>query len=517
MADELPWEPDLLSRIHQPTPQQVTATRDPVPFIWESRIPAEKVSIFSGAGGSGKSSLLVGLVLARACGRRFLGKLTRPGATLVVSAEDAVIDYMRKVDAWREVYRDLDPVAIARNLQILPLVGEDFRLVGGRYGGCYVERERVDRLSVAARAMNPRPDLIILETASRFGVGDENSNESAAALIAACERLSSNAQAAVTLVAHVGKAAAREQTVDAYSARGASAFTDNARSALVLGTISPDRAKRLALTADEARDLLIVACPKANLAGRSADIVVERVETVHGLVLRPFEGGGMTMEDRVTAGRVAAMAKREERGRLLRALVLDLTQAGTVVTPRLLRDEQRVALRNIPVREIPEVVEQAVADGWLAVGDIAKKGGGKILLPGSGKRDQVGSSGIALPLEVGSHYKNAESQGNGEVGSSGVRRQSDPHSQVGSQSLSLKETTSDVTTSFPSEINALGQNGVRSGNTGSVTTSTVASNGLFPNIPPGGNGVPKIPPNNSPVAPENKSPNIPAANVPPWA
>ena len=377
---EFPWERDLLSLIYQPTSAEVAATRAPVPFIWEGRIPAGRVSIFSGAGGSGKSSLLVGLVLARACGARFLGKATRGGTTLVISAEDTVIDYMRKIDAWREVYRKIDPVAVARHLKILPLVGEDYRLVSGRYGGTRVEIERVDRLAVAARSLAPRPDLIIVETASRFGAGDENSNESAACLIAACERLASIAEAAVLIVAHVGKTAAREQIVDAYSSRGASAFTDNARSALVLGTISPDRAKRLALTPEEARDLLVLACPKANLAGRSGDIVLERVETAHGLVLRAIDSGGMSDVDAATASAQAARQRRDESGRRLRAVVETLTAAGAAVTTNLLREEHRAATKWIPIRDYQAVIDDAVTDGWLGTVDGPKRG--KAIIPG---------------------------------------------------------------------------------------------------------------------------------------
>jgi hypothetical protein len=503
---EFPWEKDLLSLIHQPTPQEVEATRPPVPFIWEGRIPAGRVSIFSGAGGSGKSSLLVGLALARACGVRFLGKATRPGTTLVISAEDTIIDYMRKVDAWREVYRQLDPVAVARHLKILPLTGEDYRLVGGRFGSTYVERERVDRLAVAARMLDPRPDLIILETVSRFGAGDENSNEGAAALIAACERLSSIAESAVLPVAHVGKASAKEQNVDAYAARGASAFVDNARSALVLGTISPDRAKRLALTPEEARALLVLACPKANLAGRSADIVLERVETPHGLVLRPFDGGGMSDAEAVAVSVQAARQRHVENGRRLREVVASLTAAGVAVTGNLLRDEHRAATRWIPTRDYSEFIEQAVADKWLEYSVGSKRG--RIVVPGPRTSETDGSVGsqpsmirpdqIRLDAAPAGNSTGPNSHGNkmegiiasevvGSVGSSRINSHPDSDARVGSRVLPLKDPTVCDPTTFPNDSAKIGGNG--------------RSSRITPHDPT---------PNGGGSASQNNSPNIPA-------
>jgi len=514
VASDLPWEQDqeITSFIHQPTVAEVVATRDPVPFIWEARIPAGKVSIFSGAGGSGKSSLLVGFALARACGKRFLGRLTRPGATLVVSAEDTVIDYMRKVDAWRETYPDLDPTAIARNLKILPLVGWDYRLVGGRYGGVRVEIERVDRLAVAVRSLDPRPDLIILETASRFGAGDENSNEAAAALIAACERLADIAQAAVLLVSHVGKSAAKEQYLDAYAARGASAFTDNARSALVLGTLAPDRVKRLALTPDEARNLLLLTCPKPNLAARTADIVLERVETIHGLVLRPFDSGGMSDAEAVTASIAVAKIKHAENGRRLREVIVKLTQEGTVVTASLLRDAHRAATRWIPIRDYSELIEQAVEDKWLEYSIGPKRG--RVIIPGpktAAEGRSVGSQPAGVrsdpppPQGVsteGSNGANSQddkikgiraAQAVGSIGSGLIVSHPDSDVRVGSRVLSLEDPTVCDPTRNASDANGLGEK---------AGSSRITAHDPTPNGP--GSASP------------NNSPNIPPTSTLPW-
>jgi hypothetical protein len=395
VSDDLPFIRDFVSLIHQPSPEEILATREPIPFILDRRIPCGKVAIFAGAGGGGKSSILVGLALARATGRKFLGLDTRPGATLVLSAEDNVTDYLRKVDAWREVYPALSPQDIARNLQILPLVGEDFRFVSGRFGNVRVEIERVDQIAIAARAMVPQPDLIIVETASRFGAGDENSNESAAALIAACERLASHTGAAVLIVAHVGKTAARESTIDAYSARGASAFVDNARAALVLGTISQDRAKRLGLTAEEAENLLVLATPKSNFAPRAGDLVLERIETPHGLVLRPYEGGGMSLEEATRASIRQSQERRASNGQRLRTVVENLTASGVMVSFAKLRDDHRAAVAFISIRDLKETIEHAISDGYLTAAQGPKRG--QILLPGSMREvGSVGSSRIVV-------------------------------------------------------------------------------------------------------------------------
>jgi len=334
---------------------------------------------------------VVGLALARATGHPFLGVPTKPGATLVLSAEDSMTDYLRKVDAWRTLYPNLDADAVARNVSIWEFVGEDFRIVGNRFGEVTANASRVDEIVMGVLSLDPRPDLIVIETASRFGAGDENANGAAAALVAACERLAEMTGAAILLLTHVGKAAARSATVDAYAPRGASALTDNARSVLILSDIpkGKDAASRqsqeriLGRPLDDGEDLLVLAAGKSNFAPRAGHVVMERIATPFGLCMKSIGGSRgpsaqSEAEFKATVARVAVEAKstRLTTGAHLREVVAALATEGHTVTAKKLKD-QWATQTGLPARQIGEAVEDAITDGFL---EETKSGRGKACL-----------------------------------------------------------------------------------------------------------------------------------------
>lgn len=434
MADDgIPFRQPLADRLHRPTAEEIQHTRAPIAFLWDRRIPAGKVTILAGAGGTGKSSFLVGLALARATGHPFLGVPTIPGATLFLSAEDSMTDYLRKVDAWRSLYPTLDAEKISRNVSIWEFIGEDFRIVSSRFGEVTANAARVDEIVVGVLSLDPRPDLIVIETASRFGAGDENANGAAAALIAACERLSEMTSAAILLMTHVGKAAARTATVDAYAPRGASALTDNARSVLVLsdiprGTDSAARAAQeriLGRHLDPGEDLLVLAAGKSNFAPRAGHVIVERIATPYGLTMKSIGGsrGASSQsaeEFKATISRVAADARtaRQLQGERLRAIVVELSAAGEVVTARRLREVWADKV-GIPVKRILEAADDAVRDGFLL--ETVGARGMKILTPKfeNGVDFQVGTLKSGGDVS-GGDLPTPQSSG-GDVGSTSLR------------------------------------------------------------------------------------------------
>src|SRR5258707_11198709 len=81
-------------------------------------------------------------------------------------------------------------------------------------------------------------DIVAMDTLSRFSGASENDNVAGAVFISACEAIAKRTGAAVVVLAHTGKQVAREGIVDQYVSRGASSFSDNARSVMVLAAPS---------------------------------------------------------------------------------------------------------------------------------------------------------------------------------------------------------------------------------------------------------------------------------------
>lgn len=378
---EQPGQPfvydNLTSRVASTTAEALADGFEPVPFVWDRRIPCGKVTVFAGAGGGGKSSLLVGLAIARAIGKGLFRIPTMEGSTLFISGEDTPTDYWRRITAWTGQARGVDLGAIARNVKVLDFVGEDYRLVVAKGGDYFIREARVNGIVVAARSMIPRPSMIVVETASRFGAGDET-NGSAAALVNACESIARQTGAAVVLVAHVGKSHSREQTIDAYAARGGSALADNARAVLVLSEMPKDPGRQKEILGRKLRDgerILVLAAPKENFAPGSAPILLQRFPTPQGLVLREYvdlqaasaeDDARVPDAETVEAAALSAEARRAAWGNKLREVVALLAARGVTVGTKALKGaEYATLLSPIPARAISDAIVNAIEDGYL--------------------------------------------------------------------------------------------------------------------------------------------------------
>src|SRR5947207_15673208 len=98
----------------------------PVPereWIIRDRIPAKTVTLLSGDGAVGKSTLALQLGTARALGRDWIGKMPTAGRTLYLSAEDDEDELHRRLDDIRSHYgATFDDMA---DFNLVDLVGEN--------------------------------------------------------------------------------------------------------------------------------------------------------------------------------------------------------------------------------------------------------------------------------------------------------------------------------------------------------------------------------------------------------
>lgn len=264
-------------------------------YIWEYRIPrgSRVAGSLSAAGGTGKTSMLMGLALARAQGKDYLGIKTRPGSTVFLSSEEKAEDYERKVKAWSLNDLSFDYEAVARSILVIDVVGRGLKLATVERGRYQTNQEDVRQLAEVIRARAPGADLVVMETASRLG--PDETNEGHAALVTACEELSGLVGATVLVVGHVSKAAARERNGDAYSGRGGSSLTDNGRFSLTLTRFPTDapaqnREVGRSVPHEIAERLLVFKSPKVNAAKPQPGVILECVgHGDWGLTVVPFD------------------------------------------------------------------------------------------------------------------------------------------------------------------------------------------------------------------------------------
>jgi len=238
-----------------------------------------------GAGAAGKSYLAMQTAISVAAGEDIWGIWAgaeaapiAPGSVLYLSLEDPTI-----VLRWRlsQIGRHLprwlrdDPEAKAR-VMIQSLHGVGLQ-VARKIGGEIIPEQRT--LDAIARA-GEGARLIVIDTLNRFAGAsnlEENSNAEMGALTALIERhIIGPTGAAILVLHHVNKAAARTGDGEATSSRGASALIDNARWSASLTTPPADAYGHLG---DDRKRWVRLDLPKVNYGPASGERWLWREES----------------------------------------------------------------------------------------------------------------------------------------------------------------------------------------------------------------------------------------------
>jgi RecA-family ATPase len=315
---------------HSFTTEELLKDPPPQEFIWKPRIPSGQVSILSGPGGSNKTTLITAVAVCRALGLTFLdGTVPKEGVTVILSTEDRLEDYRRKLASLRlEMGSNFKADLVAKRVHLVDLAGESIRMVKSEFGQ-YHPTVLPDALADVVHEKATRADLIVLETVSRLAGGAET-NESLSILVESAQRLCKLTGAAVVLVHHVSQDAGRRGVAGQYVARGGSALGDNARSSMVLTRLTEENAKQYAPGSDLSDSgmerLLVFSHPKCNGAKAATALLLERWDNEHGPVLRLAD---------LSTRRAESDAEKIEN---LRELADRLTAQGVIVTARILRD-----------------------------------------------------------------------------------------------------------------------------------------------------------------------------------
>jgi hypothetical protein len=272
--------PDLL-----PASRLLDTEFPPLSFAIVPYFPKAEVTELVGAHGIFKSTAAIGACLSVATGRPWGGALVAPGRAVFITMEDGERTLACRVRAW------LDGVPAGQERS-----DAEYEL---RERFAYLSREQAQHLALTQTDRNTTTmrapvlehlanlladaELVVLETASRLHDGPEM-NEALAVFARAIERVAMDTGAAVAIVRHVSKQAARDQVVDSYAGRGGGALSDAARSVLVM---TRDRKQ----DGDEEADPLApvrLTHAKSTHAPNGPRIVWTPVVNDHGVYLRPL-------------------------------------------------------------------------------------------------------------------------------------------------------------------------------------------------------------------------------------
>jgi len=260
-------------------------------WIVDGYLSAETATLLISLGGLGKSYLILYLALCVALGVPFCGNTCEHGRVVILSAED---DFN---EVWRRLYNIRESLALQLPPEAPQQVRENIEIVD-------VKRWRRNQgaspaLTTATRdgvALTPfvhhvahsigKASLVIFDTVSRFNGAEENSNDAAARLIDAFEIISEETHSAVLALAHTG-IKGKSEGANQYSSRGASAFSDNARSVMVLAPLPNNLIEKITNQEQSLKalrnDIVQLCHTKSNYSRRAEDIYFERY--AHGVLI----------------------------------------------------------------------------------------------------------------------------------------------------------------------------------------------------------------------------------------
>ena len=223
-------------------------------------------------GGVGKTTLTLFEAVHFALGRDVWGMSTKEQcATLFITKEDS---RERLVARLRQICLSLqltqDEIDIVRNMVLIEdFTGRQLKFAAV-HDGNVVQVGVAEKLIAAYLDDGLRPGVIVVDPAVSFGASENLVNDNEQALVEFGRTVVRDLDCCFRYVHHTGKTNAREQTLDAYSGRGGTAFADGSRMVTVLAAWKdgasnmPMAPSNWALTPEDS--LMVMARPKLSYA-----------------------------------------------------------------------------------------------------------------------------------------------------------------------------------------------------------------------------------------------------------
>lgn len=354
-SDSKPVAAPFLFDIAKLTHAQLREAPPPRQHAIKPHLPLRCFAELAGAHGISKSTLALSMVAAIAAGFSWAGLPTTPGMVVFASREDPLDELLRRLQAWMDGMSQEDRVtcedAFIKNLRLL---GRDqvtgLRLTEKMFGHALLRRDAIESIIEACRGAV----LIVLETASRLGGGDEL-NEDLSVLAESLEIIAAETGAAVLLVRHVAKSAARERTTDSYSGRGGGALSDAARSVMILTELDAESAATHGVTIRDGARAVMLTHAKASYSEPAAPLFFER---------RP----GPVLEQ------IAGKAQNDIHDEWMLAYLADLD--APVSQRQIEKDCKR---HGVPARRVKSTLERLAASSQACSEKVTGRGGRHVL------------------------------------------------------------------------------------------------------------------------------------------
>lgn len=240
-----------------------------------------KVGAVIAPGGSSKSQWMLQLSVSVATGIPLADhwEVGETGGVLVFFAEDDNDEIHRRLHRIQShltmAGHGKALATLIERLFIFSTIGTDTLLTKKGVTGEVSATVTVDRIAVLA-AQVPDLRLIVIDPASRFRGGEENSNEDATRFVEALETLAQKTGATVMLAHHANKNSSSTGDVSQGASRGASALTDGLRWQMNINRPTDAQATAFGLSKDALGSFVAATVTKTNYSAIPAPVLMER-------------------------------------------------------------------------------------------------------------------------------------------------------------------------------------------------------------------------------------------------
>jgi len=281
---------DLLEPLFDLTSASITGKLSTPPprmrWVLDGLLPQAIVGMLVAQGGTGKSMLALQLGIAVASGHDFLGAfgVPKPGGVLLLFAEDDDDEVHRRLDAAMNPLRAIDPAlaaVVGMRLFIKSMVSHNNLMTEGQQHRSVASTGYADRLILSA---NQIPDLrlIVIDPASRFRGGDENTAQDTTRFVEELERIRMATGATILILHHTNKGSMSQDAPGQGASRGSSALTDGVRWQMNLNRLTAEAAKRWGFSEEQRKKYLVATVTKSNY-GKPIDPILLR-QGDHGVL-----------------------------------------------------------------------------------------------------------------------------------------------------------------------------------------------------------------------------------------
>jgi RecA-family ATPase len=309
------------------------------------RIPLRQTSLFSGEGGSGKSSVALHLCCAHVLGRDWLGSLPEPGPAIFIDAEDDEKEIHIRlghiVRHYGVTFSDLK----RDGLHLISFVGRD-AVLATVSGAGKVEPTALYRQILEA-ASDIRPKMIGIASSANVFAGKESNRNQVQQFVGLTTGLAIAANGTVQLISHPSLTGISSDT----GLSGSTAWHNAVRSRIYMRGVKADAGEQ---PDDNLRELVF----KKNQYGNLADRIVLRYQ--NGMFL-PVPG-------MASLDRLAHQAKAQD---VFLALLERFTREGRNVSanpgrgyaPSAFAGEAEAKAAHLNSRDLKDALRQLFHDG----------------------------------------------------------------------------------------------------------------------------------------------------------